>query len=456
MTPAARRWPRGGAAAAALLGPAAAAALPAGAASDRLVLGAAALGGAALLALLLALRRAAAAPPPPLLLLVVAVAARLLPLAGPPRLDDDLWRYLWDGRVLAAGISPYGTSPSAVLDFDPRWDAYLTSPEELAELEALAAIAATPPYDAILERVNYPFYPTLYPPASQWLFAGLAAVAPGEDRLLRLVLAVCDLAVVGCLIALLRRLERPAWWALGYAWHPLPCLEFGAAGHQDALGVLLLVAAAAALAAGRRVRCGALLAGAVGVKLFPAAFLVLWARRLGGRGLAAAAAGAAVIGLPLVALGRPDPSGLLAYARRWEYFSGPFAALRAALGGDPTVARWAVALLLAAGLLALRPWSVPDPSPRAALRPLRWLELALVLSPVVDPWYVPWALAPAALRGSFAWPLFATLVPLAYGPANDGGHATWLRLLAWGPFLWTLWREHVVEGRGRLAPPRPC
>src|SRR5262245_12843442 len=47
---------------------------------------------------------------------LILIGAIGLPLAAgfaPPRTSDDLYRYLWDGRVQANGIDPYSYAPAA-------------------------------------------------------------------------------------------------------------------------------------------------------------------------------------------------------------------------------------------------------------------------------------------------------------------------------------------------------
>jgi len=46
-------------------------------------------------------------------LFAVAVGLRLLLLWVPPTLSDDVYRYIWDGRVFAAGLDPYELPPDA-------------------------------------------------------------------------------------------------------------------------------------------------------------------------------------------------------------------------------------------------------------------------------------------------------------------------------------------------------
>src|SRR5690242_17050964 len=48
-----------------------------------------------------------------LIAIAFAVVFRLSILFAPPYLSDDIYRYVWDGRVQAAGINPYRYIPAA-------------------------------------------------------------------------------------------------------------------------------------------------------------------------------------------------------------------------------------------------------------------------------------------------------------------------------------------------------
>src|SRR5205807_6591070 len=101
------------------------------------------------------------------LILGTAVLLRLIALAAPVFLSDDINRYIWDGRVQAAGINPYRYVPTA------------------PELEPLRDPLIFPN----INRNNYA--PTIYPPLAQMLF--LAATRFGETALaIKLVFVTID------------------------------------------------------------------------------------------------------------------------------------------------------------------------------------------------------------------------------------------------------------------------
>jgi len=144
-----------------------------------------------------------------------AVLFRLLLLGAAPHLSDDIWRYLWDGRVWSAGINPYRYAPNA---------------------EALRMLRD----NVIYPNVNHPAIPTIYPPVLQGLFRLLYAIKPAVLTY-KIAFVLFDLATLAVLIALLRHRKQDVRWSLVYAWNPLVIVETAGSGHLDAVGVFFLV-----------------------------------------------------------------------------------------------------------------------------------------------------------------------------------------------------------------------
>jgi alpha-1,6-mannosyltransferase len=194
-------------------------------------------------AALVVLRRADQRPEL-VLILVTAVLLRLIALPAPVFLSDDINRYIWDGRVQAAGINPYRYIPT-----DP-------------ELEALRDAEIFPN----INRNNYA--PTIYPPVAQMLF--VAANRFGATALaVKLVFVAVEAVGVGALLSLLRTAGRPPEHILLYAWHPLPIWEIAGSGHVDAAVMTFTTLALAAAVNGRRVWSAVALAAATLVKFIP-------------------------------------------------------------------------------------------------------------------------------------------------------------------------------------------
>lgn len=318
-----------------------------------------------------------------------AAAMRAITFAPPPLLSTDAYRYVWDGRVQAAGINPYLHIPAA------------------PELQALRDRGTGPA--AIYPNINRAdFAPTIYPPAAQAIFAAVGLVWPSLWGMKAAMLAF-DLMALGAALGLLRAARVPAERVLVYAWNPLVAWEFAGGVHIDAAatgltGLALLVAV-------RRwpVLASTALALAVLCKLLPAALFPAFWRRWDWRTPATAAAVIAAGYACYAGAGWRVLGYLPGYAKEEEIAGGGAFLLRllALLGPAPS---WASLAYLGAGALLLgglaarvmRQLPLPaDPGARATVlcRDVMWLgtATAAVLSP-----HYPWYLAPLALPAVLA------------------------------------------------------
>ena len=375
------------------------------------------------------------------LVLWAALVFRLVASIGQPALSDDVYRYVWDGKVQTHGIHPYLHAPDS------------------EELQALR--------DADWSRINHPRLKTIYPPLAEMLFAALSALGAGPVGF-KLALGLIDFAVVLAVAFLLRRLRLPPARVVLYAWNPLAVVESAGSGHVEPLGVLAVVLAAGWIIDRRRSLSTIALAAGIAAKLMPLALVPGYVRRLPGRVVLLLALVVALFWLPYALWGPGVGAGLFDYADRWEHNSVIFAlvlgtleflntgellkpwvsALRDALGdgvaGWEAVYRlvWPDRLARVVVALAAMAW-IAWLAFRRHLGPVResFLVLAgvLLLSPTLHPWYVLWVLPFAALLGSRAWLLLAALIPLSY-LATDG-EVSWALRAAWflPPLALGLW-----------------
>ncbi len=190
------------------------------------------------------------------LIVVLALAAgmRVVPLAWPPFLSSDLFRYVWDGRVQAHGINPY---------------LYLPAAPQLEFLRDDEIYASTNRSEEA---------PTIYPPMAQVIFAAIGRTW-SSLTMVKLVMTGFEAVTIGSLTLLLRRAGLPMAGVLVYAWNPLPIWEYAGNGHIDAAS-LAFIALAMLVASSRRWNwAGAVLGLAILCKLLPAAlFPAFWRR----------------------------------------------------------------------------------------------------------------------------------------------------------------------------------
>ncbi len=169
--------------------------------------------------------------------LFFSVVFRFILLGSNPIQEIDYYRYLWDGHVLLAGMNPYEYSPAEIDESGPVSSAQL-KPGRLWKLTHSSGSVRT-----IFERVHHREVPTIYPPASQLVFAASALVTPldapvwAHVLVLRVILVGFDLGTLIVLARLLPCVGLPAELCLAYGWSPLVLKEFANSGHLDAIAV---------------------------------------------------------------------------------------------------------------------------------------------------------------------------------------------------------------------------
>ena len=291
--------------------------------------------------------------------LLWAALWNILFLVRPPGPDDDIHRYVWDGRLQRLGYNPYVVIPS-----DPAYS-WLHTPET--------------------RTLNNPNVPSPYPAVAQLFFRGVTAIQESAFAL-RVAFVLCEFAIVFLLLDMLRRSKQGAQWVLAYAWNPLLATEVAGSGHIDIVGILLLVTSVTALE--RRWRAvGALAFGlAVGVKLLPIVLLPLYWRRARVRDWALAAFALGLLYLPFFNQGRIPIRSLGTYVQSFR-FNGPVFVTLERVAAPQFVAGLAVLVgFLTAAWLRHR-------SPAWSSEAFAWpMAASLLCAPVVYPWYLLWLL----------------------------------------------------------------
>ena len=322
------------------------------------------------------------------LVVLFAVAFRVVGVFAFPVLEDDFYRYLWDGYRLVEFGTPYGVPPAEFFDAD-----------------------LSDRYTDLLDAINYPEVATVYGPTSQWVFALGYLIAPASAAALQGIFAVADLLT---LLVLLRL--APARWCMLYAFSPLLIKEFAFTAHPDVLGALLAVLALLAYQKRSWLWVGACAGLAVGVKVFALVlvpFLIGWQWRA----WLSFVATIVVIALPFGLIEAWVPAGLQAMAGTW-LFNAPVYALVATwfAGASFTVVKLSLvgsfALLWGWLYLAwLRNWWRGGP-PGIEQLPHGWLwGVFFLVVPVLNPWYLVWWMPFAVLQPTLmAWVASATLL----------------------------------------------
>jgi alpha-1,6-mannosyltransferase len=273
--------------------------------------------------------------------------------------DDDIHRYVWDGRVQRLGYNPYIVVPN-----EP----------------ALAGL-----HTSETRALNNPDVPSPYPPGAQLFFRAVTAIHESAFAL-KVAFVVCELATVFVLLDLLRRTRQAEHWVLAYAWHPLLATEVAGSGHIDIVGVLLVLVSVAALL--RRWRAVAALAFglAVSVKFLPIVLAPLYWRRIRVRDGVLAAIVFGLLYVPFLDHGLIPIGSLGTYVQRFRFNDPVFAALERVMA--PQVVAGLAVLVGFLTSIWMRRRSAEWPSDAFA-----WpMAASLFCAPVVYPWYMLWLL----------------------------------------------------------------
>jgi hypothetical protein len=278
--------------------------------------------------------------------------------------DDDIHRYVWDGRLQRLGYNPYLVVPS-----DP---------------------AAKGLHTPQTRNLNNPDLPSPYPAGAQLFFRAVTAIHESVSAL-RVAFVICDFGIALVLLDILRSRGRGAHLVLAYAWNPLLAIEVAGSGHIDIVGALLLMISVAALVRRWRAIAALTFGLAVAVKFLPIVLLPLYWKRVRIRDAALTAALVVLLYLPFLNRGRIPLGSLVAYVQGFR-FNGPvFGALDHAfpaqlLAGSAVLAGLVTATLLRRESLrsAALEWSPEE---------FAWpMAAALLCAPVVFPWYLLWLL----------------------------------------------------------------
>lgn len=344
-------------------------------------------------------------------LILTGLAMRLIFLFSTPILEDDYYRYLWEGGMVANGYSPY-TLPPGAIDL-------ANAPSDLVKLRIESGDVAG--------RINHDSLSSVYPPVTLGAFTLSHTLAPWSLTGWRILLLLTDTAAFAVLLLILRKLERPLAQSVIYWWNPVLIKETINSAHMDVLVVLFITLALLTLLHHKLIPSGIALALAVATKLWPiilAPFFLRHTRALRPeriRALAVSAVALLILMLPLIlALPLSQSSGFTAYSERWEMNDALFMGIHKAAGWTGLQPENAARLARLTAVLLLLLW-IFLLQHRPNLRVTDFLNhlvlatgLLFMLSPTQFPWYFIWIIPLLTLSPRMSFLAITVFLPLYY------------------------------------------
>jgi len=355
-----------------------------------------------------------------------------------PSLSDDIYRYLWEGKLVTAGINPFVHAPD-----DP---------------------SLSPLHDSsVFPHINHKEYPAIYPPLNQFIFALSTIISPTITAM-NVTFILFDLLTMALLFLILRERRLDLARIIIYAWNPLVIMEFAGSGHLDSAGAFFLMLALYSVTKKRSWLPALALALAFLVKFIPLIFLPFLLVRRKVITLSVFIFIAILFYLPFLDAGRKLFESLLAYSEHWVFNASLYEALLW-IGTSPLQARKIslILLILIVIVIFFRYAHKKSDEQEATIYYVVFIALGalLLLTPVLHPWYLCWMVPFLVIFPNRAWIYFTGSVFLSYfvlkGYVEAGvwKENTVVKLFEYLPFYGLLLFDAARRYRTRLSLSTP-
>ena len=385
-------------------------------------------------------------------LIGIGLLMRLVFLGFSPPIENDFYRYLWDGALTANGVNPYAYSPEELLQGDVSIE-----PDNAATLDPLIEQGTS-----TLKNIDHAHLRTIYPPVAQGAFALAYWLTPFKLMGLRLVYLFFDIISLVLLGLLLKKTGQSLLRLMIYWWNPLLIYEVYFNVHYDLVVASFLILFIWAIARQRFFAATFGLMLAVGAKLWPLLItpFLLFAGTKSVRhrlylGLFFVVLLAGILLPYALAIQGEKDSGVVAYSRDWEANGWAYVPLEemgwwlvetfeSTIDGRYPARATVVGLLLLTALLLARRMKN---SPKQLCHSMGIvILLMLLLSPTVYPWYYVSLIGLATIAPQTMFLLWTLLLPLSYIKWLLPDSAEWLmawfvHVPIWFLLAWSVWQD---------------
>jgi hypothetical protein len=344
-------------------------------------------------------------------IITLALASRLVLINTP--YSDDLYRYIWEGRVVLEGLNPYLISPNS---------------ESLNYL-----VIQFTDLSNIRNLINHPNLPAIYPPVSQYILSFFSYFSHNPQRLQN-VFQLIELSLLLGVYKLIKQHNLPFRNLLLYSFNPIILIYLVSEAHLDIIGVSFCVWAY--FYKEKLPKLSWFLFGLAVLIKYPLLYLLpaLLFRSKDHKGLAFFFAPFLSF-IPFLVMGGVWGS-LSKFATQFRYNAGPWELL-SFLRVPPSLSLIIIIVLLSASIILM--WWFES---RRYFLVLMSTSLCIWFMPTVHPWYlglmIPfWCLFPLKSLGYMHWVLPLATIPMFYQYLATGEwiQSFWLSPIIWVPGL---------------------
>ncbi len=364
-----------------------------------------------------------------------AILFRLILLPGVLIHENDIYRYLWDGKSSVNGINPFKYAPSDLFMYEygkteDYYDDYNKvtlktkkfSNNDKIQLDKLIKLRDQKPI--FFSRIGHWQIPTIYPPIIQVLFMLPAFINPHSLILMKLLFIFFDIGIIFLVIMLLKHFHKNPSLSVIYAWCPLVLFEFTNRGHYDAIPIFFTLLAIYLVFKSKQVSGSLVLALATLSKFFSGILLPILMRPVKKRYWLVFGVIFIFFYLPYFFWNQTGVGGvfegLLTYNKEWAYNASIFALIKVSLQKltPPLTPVFLPAKLIVGSLYLIFVAFLIMKKTHNNLDTLHRCFLAIaglfILNPVGDPWYFCWSIPFLCFFPYSSWILLSGLLPLSY------------------------------------------
>lgn len=387
------------------------------------------------------------------IVILSAIIFRLILLPGVPVHENDIYRYIWDGKVALTGINPY--------KYPPIHASIKPASEEVeADYETLKSLRVEDPKS--YWRISFKDVPTIYPPLAQAIFAFAALIAPGSMLFMKFMFTLFDIGVIFLLYIILKRLKQNPLYVVIYAWNPLVLKEFANSGHYDALAIFCVMLAVYMLIREKYLFSGIAVGLGALTKFYPLIFIPFFLVKKQYRALFVSIFVFVMGYIVFFTWGEMNClslfSGLKTYTQEWvnNGFIYSFISFLVSSVSENSI----VLSKIICGIIYIILWVYILANTRPLSEKMFHAVIILfLLSPVGFPWYYCWVIPFLCIYRSWSLIILSYLLIFYYfiftrdlGSFKIGGHKTdWLMVIQYLPFYLLLLFELLYKYRSSKA-----
>jgi hypothetical protein len=196
-------------------------------------------------------------------LLIAGIFFRVLLLFSVPNLSEDVYRFIWDGRLAANGINPFSHLPSGIM-----------------QMPAITGISKE-----LYLLLNSVDHYTIYPPVLQGIFWSGAKLF-SENVYAAIVffksmVLFFEIGTIFVMLQILKKLSLPNHLSLLYILNPLVIIELTGNAHFDGVMIFFVLLALLSILKNKWQASAIFLGLGIATKLLPILFLPLMMNKLG-------------------------------------------------------------------------------------------------------------------------------------------------------------------------------